>query len=104
MRRFTRHTVIICLAAALVVLPVVSSFAVSADTALSTEEEGPSLGAVCADMAIVRPLGAASTVLGLFGYVVSLPFSIPGDNNDAVWDRLVVDPAEYTFKRPIGEF
>ena len=101
MRRFTRQTFIICLAAALVILPMASSFAA---TNTAAEEEGPSLPSVLLDTVVVRPLGAASTLLGLVGYVVSLPFSIPGDNDDAVWDNLVMAPTEYTFKRAIGEF
>ncbi len=104
MRRFTRHKIIICLIAALVMLPVASTYAAVADTQLAKPEEAPSLGSVGADLLVVRPLGLASSVLGLVGYVVTLPFSIPGGNNDAVWDNIVVDPVGYTFKRPIGEF
>lgn len=101
MRRFTRYTVVICLAAALVILPMASGFA--ADTA-AAGEESPSLPTVLVDTVMLRPLGIASTVLGLVGYAVSLPFSIPGGNNEVVWENLVEAPVEYTFKRPIGEF
>jgi hypothetical protein len=102
MHRFTKHTVLICLITVLTVLPMISSSAVAQDTV--EEEMETSLAAVAADLIAVRPLGCASTVLGLVGYVITLPFSIPGDNDDVVWENLVEEPAAYTFKRPMGEF
>ncbi len=106
MRRITRQTLVFCLAAALVILPIASTYAAATtDTATTTEQAtSPSLGSVAADLVAVRPLGIASTALGLVGYVISLPFSIPGGNSGKVWEKIVVDPAGYTFKRPIGEF
>jgi len=104
MRRFTRHTVVFFLTAALVILPAASNHALASDAAAASDEESPSLGAVGADLLAVRPLGIASTVLGLVAYVVSLPFSIPGGNSGNVWENCVVEPAGYTFARPLGEF
>ncbi len=102
MHRFTKHTLIVCLIAALTVLPMISSVATAQDTV--EEDKETSLAAVSVDLLAVRPLGFASTVVGLLGYVVTLPFSIPGDNDDVVWENLVKEPAAYTFKRPMGEF
>ena len=104
MRCFTRHTVVFFLTAALVILPVVSNHAFAADSAAASNEDSPSLGAAGVDLLAVRPLGIASTVLGLAAYVVSLPFSIPGGNSGKVWENCVVEPAGYTFTRPLGEF
>jgi hypothetical protein len=102
MNRFTKHTLIICLITVMMVLPMISSSAMAQNTI--EEEKETSLAAVAVDLVAVRPLGCASTVVGLLGYVVSLPFSIPGDNDDVVWENLVKEPAAYTFKRPVGEF
>jgi hypothetical protein len=104
MRRFSRQSLVFCLAAALIVLPMASSYCVAAETAVVDEEEGASAGAMLVDVAAVRPLGIATTALGLVGYVITLPFSIPGGNADRAWDVCVVEPATYTFKRPLGEF
>ena len=108
MRRITIQTVVFCLATVLVILPVMSNYALAEDTAVTSDvtsdENGPSLATASVDMLAVRPLGIASTVVGLAAYVVSLPFSIPGGNSKKVWKNCVEKPASYTFKRPIGEF
>jgi hypothetical protein len=101
MNRFAKYALSICLITVITVLPMISSSAMAQTV---EEEKETSLAAVVVDVVAVRPLGCASTVVGLLGYVVSLPFSIPGDNDEVVWENLVEDPAAYTFKRPIGEF
>ena len=107
MRRFTRKIFVLCLAAVLVILPMASGFAGSADTKADTNtilEDGPSAGAMAADLVLARPLGIASTALGCAIYVASLPFSLLGGNSKAVFKTTVAKPAEFTFKRPLGEF
>jgi hypothetical protein len=104
MRRFTRHSVVFFLTAALAILPVVSNHALAADAAEISNEDSPSLATAGVDLLAVRPLGIVSTVAGFAAYVVSLPFSIPGGNSGKVWKNCVVEPADYTFKRPLGEF
>ena len=56
------------------------------------------------DMAVARPLGAGVTVAGAALFIVFLPFSLVSGNVKDSWYKLVVKPAEYTFKRPLGEF
>ena len=95
------------MAAVLVILPMTSGFAAAADTKADTKtigEEGPSAGLMAADLVLARPLGIASTALGCAVFIVSLPFSLPGGNTKAVFKTTVVKPAEFTFKRPLGEF
>ena len=52
---------------------------------------------------VVRPLGMAATAVGAVIYVISLPFSLAGGNEAEARQKLVVDPATYTFTRPLGE-
>ena len=106
MRHFTKKMFVLCLAAAFVILPVASSgYAAEADTNTKTvDEESPSAGAMAADLVLARPLGIASTALGCAVFIVSLPFSLPGGNAKKVFKKTVVEPAEFTFKRPLGEF
>ncbi len=60
--------------------------------------------AMVADVVIARPVGLVSTVVGSAVYVVSLPFSLLGGNEKQAREKLVKEPAEFTFKRPLGEF
>jgi len=56
-----------------------------------------------ADTFVARPGGLAATVGGTAVFLVSLPFSlISGSTEDAV-QKLIAEPAAYTFTRPLGE-
>lgn len=54
------------------------------------------------DLVILRPLGLAATVIGTAFFVVSLPFSVLGGNTGEAAKKLMVEPAKYTFTRPLG--
>jgi hypothetical protein len=56
------------------------------------------------DFAFVRTLGLVGLALGTAAFVVSSPFSGMGGNAEEAYHRLVVDPAKYTFQRPLGAF
>jgi hypothetical protein len=55
------------------------------------------------DALIVRPLGILGTVAGTIVFVVSLPFSALGGNTEKAFQKLVAEPASYTFARPLGD-
>jgi hypothetical protein len=59
---------------------------------------------MAADALVVRPVGIAATVLGGVLFIVSLPFSAIGGNTGEAYQRLVADPARFTFTRKLGEF
>jgi hypothetical protein len=59
--------------------------------------------AMTIDLIILRPLGLVATLGGTLIFVVSSPFSALGGNLGEAWNSLVVTPAEYTFKRPLGD-
>jgi hypothetical protein len=63
-----------------------------------------SAGAMAVDAVVVRPLGLVATVIGSGLFVVSLPFSALGGNVDEAAQNLVVAPARFTFKRPLGQY
>ena len=54
------------------------------------------------DVVLVRPLMLAGTAVGSVVYVVSLPFTLLGGNAGEAGKKLVVEPAAYTFARPLG--
>ena len=66
--------------------------------------ESGSAEAMVADVVIARPIGLVSTIVGSTVYVVSLPFSLLGGNEKQAREKLVKEPSEFTFKRPLGEF
>jgi hypothetical protein len=68
------------------------------------EAEEPSGGAMIYDLCVVRPVGLVATALGSVVFVLSSPFSALGDNIDVAGQKLIKNPAAYTFKRPLGEF
>jgi hypothetical protein len=100
MRNVAKSGIILGMIAALICIPFASS--VLADEYFEAQEPGG--GAMIYDMAVVRPIGLAATVIGTVFWLISSPFSAMGDNFDAATEKLVKEPAAYTFKRPLGEF
>ena len=62
-----------------------------------------SASAMAADLVLLRPLGMAATATGVVLYIVSLPFSVPGGNQQMAIDKLVHAPAKFTFQRQLGD-
>ena len=56
-----------------------------------------------ADALLVRPLGIVGTIIGSAIFLVSLPFSALGGNVEEAYQKMVVEPAHYTFGRPLGD-
>ncbi|HWR75832.1 MAG TPA: hypothetical protein VN283_01310 [Thiobacillus sp.] len=56
------------------------------------------------DAVVIRPLGLVTTLLGAVLTVVALPFTIPSGSVETSARELILKPAEYTFKRPLGDF
>lgn len=63
----------------------------------------PSGMAMAADLLVARPLGLAATLLGTAVFVVSLPFQALAGNFADPARELVVEPATFTFTRPLGQ-
>ena len=64
----------------------------------------PSGGDMLLDMVLLRPLMLVGTAVGAVSFVVTLPFSALGGNVGDAAETLVVEPAQYTFVRPLGEY
>lgn len=82
----------------------VSLFAATPALAGDDEMASPSAAAMTFDAAVVRPVSLVATVAGTGLFIVSLPFSLLGHNADKAGERLVAEPAKYTFTRPLGNF
>jgi len=100
MFKLAKKTLILMTVASLLIIPFGST--AMAQEYFETEE--PSGGAMMYDLCVVRPVGLVATALGSVAFVLSWPFSALGDNSDVAGQKLVKDPAKYTFVRPLGEF
>jgi hypothetical protein len=74
------------------------ALAVSGDAVI----DDASADAMILDLVFLRPAGLVALVGGSVVFVLSLPFSALGGNVGEAADKLVVDPARYTFVRPLG--
>lgn len=71
----------------------------------SNPGEDASAGNKIFDSLLLRPLGIASIAIGMGIFVVSLPFTAAIQGNiRKTFDVLVVEPAIFAFKRPLGKF
>jgi hypothetical protein len=100
MFKLAKKTLILMTVASLLIIPFGST--AMAQEYFETEE--PSGGAMLYDLCVVRPVALVATALGSVVFVLSWPFSALGDNSDVAGQKLVKDPAKYTFVRPLGEF
>ena len=63
----------------------------------------PSADATAADLLVARPGGLAATILGAAVFVVGLPFTLINGSTEQAAQKLIVEPAQYTFTRPLGQ-
>jgi hypothetical protein len=97
-----RLTVILLLVG-LVVCPFGSAVVAQDEFARFPTEER-SAESMVFDLALLRPAGLVGIVFGTGAFILSLPFSALAGNTGEAFQRLMADPARYTFKRPLGDF
>jgi len=73
------------------------------DPSYMTRLEDASAEAIIVDGLVLRPGGIVATVVGTAVFVVTLPFSLLTRSVDRAAQKLIVDPARYTFVRPLGQ-
>jgi hypothetical protein len=100
MAKMVQKSLVLVVVASLLIIP----FGSAALAQEYFEAENPSGGAMMFDLLVVRPVALIATAVGAVTFVLSSPFSALGDNIDAAGQKLVKEPAAYTFKRPLGEF
>jgi hypothetical protein len=100
MAKFSKQYLVLCVSLSLVFIP----FGTHAWAQNSTNDDNLSAGSMAVDLLFVRPLGIATTALGTTLFIVSLPFSALGRNVKTAAKTLVIEPAKFTFVRPLGEF
>ena len=99
-----KKTCIVCLVVFMLLMSPLSVLAAHDEDVIKLKKRSPDQGAIVADLVIARPLGLVATIAGSVVFIVAAPFAALGDNTDETLQSLVKNPAEYTFKRPIGRF
>ncbi|MFC1815416.1 hypothetical protein ACFL0M_05600 [Thermodesulfobacteriota bacterium] len=99
MPKYAKQSIVIFVIAALLLIPFGSN-SLAQDTPKKKDFSGEKMAV---DIVLVRPIGILATVVGSVLFVVALPFSALGGNIDTTYQKLIVAPAKYTFKRPIGD-
>ncbi len=64
----------------------------------------PTGGAMIADLLIVRPISFIGLVIGSGLSIIATPFALVSGTTGPVYERLVVEPFDFTVCRPLGEF
>jgi len=100
MHNIGKRSMILLLIAAMIFIP----FGTSALAQSQGIDNKITAEAMAADLLVVRPLGIVASVVGTAVFIVSLPFSALGGNTKIACQKLVKDPAKFTFKRPLGDF
>lgn len=94
--RFIAHTTAV---AAL----VYGAAAAADDMDLDGIDDAPTAEQMALDLVLVRPLSLAGTVLGTAVFIVALPFNLITLNLSDPARRLILEPAQYTFTRELGD-
>jgi hypothetical protein len=76
--------------------------AVREASVLDLRKQEPRAETMILDLLVLRPFGLIGTAIGTAAFIVSLPFSLPTKSADEAAQKLVVDPAKFTFARPLG--
>ena len=98
MYKMLKTPMIILLISGLVLLPFGSS-AIAQDQSLYEENSAEQM---FVDLLLLRPLGIAVTAVGTAMFIISLPFSASGGNVKEAFQKMMAEPAKFTFARPLG--
>ena len=100
MHKILKQSMVFFLMVTLIVIP----FGSGALAQVEFEKEKPSAGAMLTDVLTLRPVGFLAIGACWVLYPVVLPFAILGGNTKVATEKLIVEPWNYTMKRPIGAF
>ena len=89
------------LVAAVLLITWAASPVLAAEQTMRVEEA--SAGSMIFDLVFLRPLGIVATGMGIVLFTVTIPFSVMGGNTGEAAQKLVKDPAKFTFVRPLGQ-
>lgn len=93
-----------------VLLAQAPGMALAEEPARSTADAVSDAAAIGVDVVLLRPLGFVRFVVGVVAMVpisvidtIALPYHMDDGVYRENYERLIADPVDYVFKRPIGE-
>ena len=86
----------------LIFLLLIPFFSLQAGDDMSVKQK-PSGDSMLFDLLVLRPLGIATCVIGIAASIASAPFNLGNPDSSHVGKRLIEEPFEFTFLRPLGE-
>ena len=99
MYKILKIPIIIFLISGLVLIPFASP-ALAKGRSLFEENSAEEMAI---DFIFLRPLGIAAIAAGTAIFIASIPFSASGGNvKEAFW-KMIAEPAQFAFKRPLGD-
>ena len=101
MRHRIRYAVVVWVVMAVFVLPL--NAAAQARNPFEEHRE-TTAGFMIFDLLLVRPLSLGATLLGSAASIVALPLTAPTGETGYSLEKLVKEPARYTFTRSLGFF
>lgn len=66
-------------------------------------KEGPTGESILFDLLVLRPAGITACALGILASILSIPFSLGTQDTEYIGKKLIHEPFEYTFLRPLGQ-
>jgi hypothetical protein len=96
-----RKTVLVLLT---IVVLVALPFEQAAVAQFRPDAAEPDAAAMIIDVVPVRVLSFCGLVIGTVAYVVTLPLAYISGSQEMAAQKMVVEPARYTFIRPLGDF
>ena len=74
------------------------------DSEIYVFKREPQGNQMAGEFVIIRPIAMGCLVLSTAAYVLAVPFAALGGNAKEVTQKMVKDPFNYTFRRPLGDF
>jgi len=103
MRTIIRKSVLVFTVFVMVIVPFTAFAQEYAQDPFQKKEEVSS-GVIAFDALIVRPVSLGAILAGSLIFVIALPVTSFTGETRMTYEKLIKDPARYTFKRPMGEF
>ena len=95
--------VIVVLLSFLFCLPAITVYGQMATGYDNQAEEKPDGAAMVVDTIVVRPASFAALVIGAGMSIVATPFALASGSTKEVYGKLIREPFDFTFRRPLGE-
>lgn len=102
MRKWMMYMMVMCLSLSLLMTPA-AALAIESG-AHHVYVSDPSAEAMIGDALILRPVSLLGLGVTSLVFLVGWPFAIAGGNEEAAKQKLLHDPIQFTFERPLGDF